>query len=162
MVCREPGRHEPALRSVPTLRASDLVYPFAVVEGKAYSTGGQIFGAQNQAAVSGACALKIQLCLDDLVEKRALPASPDEQPPLFFSICTEGPIHELWAHWTSIEDGVRKFNMKLLKVYHAAVLETVQGFFGAVDNVLHWGSNQLAKSVAERLGKVAGTASASA
>lgn len=60
------GPEEPMLISVPASRASDLAFPFAVIEGKAYSTGKQVFEAENRAAVSGACALKIQLRLDEL------------------------------------------------------------------------------------------------
>ncbi len=171
MVLRDPGGpEEPALISVPALRASDLVFPFAVVEGKAYSTGKQVFEAENQAAVSGACGLKIQLCLDELV-KRATPESSNDdesptssdsqsapsknQPVLFFSICTEGPIHELWVHWTIVEHDVRKFNMKLLKLCHAALLDGVEDFIIAVDNMLRWGTGPFVDSVVERLGKVA-------
>ncbi|KAM3078415.1 hypothetical protein ACMFMG_006295 [Clarireedia jacksonii] len=132
MIARAPRMLvEPALIAVPALRASDLAFPFAVIEGKAYSTGRQIFEAENQAAVSGACGLKIQLCLDELVERATARSNsqlaPAENPfPLFFSICTEGPIHELWVHWTNVEDGVRKFNMTLLKLCHGVLLEGVE------------------------------------
>ena len=43
---------KPLLISVPASRALDLVFPFAVVEGKANSTGNPIFDAENQAAVT--------------------------------------------------------------------------------------------------------------
>ena len=161
MVTREPRIIlEPALISVPALRASDLAFPFAVVEGKAYSTGRQVFEAENQAAVSGACGLKIQLCLDELVTRATASSNsefaPAEYPPaLFFSICTEGPLHELWVHWTSVEGGVRKFNMTLLKYCHGVLLEGVEDFMIAVDNMLRWGTSQFIDSVVERLGKVA-------
>lgn len=161
MIARGPRMIlEPALISVPALRASDLAFPFAVIEGKAYSTGRQIFEAENQAAVSGACGLKIQLCLDELVE-RAVTSSNNQGAPvenrfaLFFSVCTEGPIHELWVHWSSVEDGVRKFNMTLLKLCHGVLLEGVEDFFVAVDNMLRWGTGQFVDAVVERLGKVA-------
>ncbi|OAG39015.1 hypothetical protein AYO21_06735 [Fonsecaea monophora] len=151
------GSMEPLLIAVPTQRKSDLVFPFAVVEGKAYSTGKQVFEAQNQAAVSGACGLKMQLCLNELVKRStsdfALPSSTI-QPPLFFSICTEGPYHELWAHYTHLEDGVQKFKMKLLKICNGVLLDGVEDFIVAVDNVLRWGTGQFLKSVVERLGKV--------
>lgn len=117
MPSEQGGPAEPLLDLVPTQAASDLVFPFAVVEANAYSTGKQIFEAQNQAAVSGVSGLKIQLSLDKLVKRSrpdVLPTSKDP-PPFFFSICTEGPYHELWAHYTYIEDGMRTFNMKLLK-----------------------------------------------
>jgi hypothetical protein len=35
---------------IPAPRALDLLFPFAIVEGKSYSTGKQIFEAENQAA----------------------------------------------------------------------------------------------------------------
>ncbi|KAF2808311.1 uncharacterized protein BDZ99DRAFT_464186 [Mytilinidion resinicola] len=162
MVHRESGGpQEPVLISVPAPRASDLAFPFAVVEGKAYSTGKQVFEAENQAAVAGACGLKMQLCLDELVERAAptptsdvLPA-PKNQPALFFSICTQGPIHELWVHWTNVEGGMRKFHMKLLKICHGVLLEGVEDFIVAVDNMLRWGTGQFLESVVERLGRVA-------
>ena len=94
------GPTELLLIAVPTQRASDIVFPFTVVEGKAYSTGIQIFEAQNQAAVSGASGLKIQLSLNELVKRSTTssdvpPSLSKDQPPLFFSIYTEGPYHEL-------------------------------------------------------------------
>ena len=100
------GPAEPLLVAVPTQLESDLVFPFAVVEGKAYSTCKQIFEAQNQAAVSGASGLKIQLSLNELVKcssSDVVPLTLNDQPPLFSSICTEGSCHELWAHYTYIE-----------------------------------------------------------
>ena len=157
MVHRKPGGpQEPLLISMPCQRGSDLAFPFAVVEGKAYSTGRQVFEAENQAAVAGACGLKIQLCLDELVKHvtctptqgqppmgaHVLPTPPKGQPALFFSICTEGPIHELWGHWTDVEDGVQIFHMKLLQSCHGALLEGVEDFIVAVDNVLRWGTGR--------------------
>ena len=166
MIHRERGRpEEPVLTLTPTQRASDLVIPFAVVEGKAYSTGKQVFEAENQAAVSAACGLKIQLCLDELVEHATassdiLPTPSNTTPPLFFTICTEGPVHELWANYTTIQNGVRKFDMALLKICHGVLLETVVELFVAMDNVLRWGTGKLLNPAVERLGKVAKRAGA--
>lgn len=177
MESREPdGPEEPMLISVPAPRASDLVFPFAVVEGKAYSTGKQVFEAENQATVSGACALKIQLCLDELVKRaspipsedqpqissdslplpsKGLPPPSKNQPALFFSICTEGPIHELWVHWTDVKHSKRQFNMKLLKCVHGVLLDGLEDFIVVVDNVLRWGTGHFLESLVVRLGKVA-------
>lgn len=100
------GPPEPVLIIVPTQRKSNLTFPTLVFEGKGYSTGKQIFEAQNQAAVSGAGGVKIQMILDELV-KRATRSSNvaltplKNRPPLVFAICSEGPQHELWAHYTS-------------------------------------------------------------
>jgi len=159
VVQHEDGPLEPVLISVPAPRALDLAFPFAVVEGKAYSTGKQIFEAENQAAVSGACGLKIQLDLDDLVDHATtLPTSSNAEPPLFFSITTQGPIHELWVHWTVVEDGVRMFNSKLLDSCNALLLERGKEFIVRLNNVCSWGTGPFIKSVVERLGKVAGKA----
>lgn len=178
---REPdGPEELMLISVPAPRASDLVFPFAVLEGKAYMTGKQISEAENQAAVSGACALKIQLRLDELVKrataessKDQLPTSSDGSPasskdqrptlfppsedqiPLFFSICTEGPIHQLFVHWTEVKHGKRQFNMRLLKCVHGLLPDDLEDFFVKVDNVLRWGTEHFLESLVVRLGKVA-------
>jgi len=154
------GPAEPLLVAFPAQRASDLVFPFGVVEGKAYSTGKQVFEAQNQAAVAGASGLKIQLSLNELVKRSitsfGVPPSPfKDQLPLFFSICTEGPSHELWAHYTLIEDGVRTFNMRLLQICNGVLLEGVEDFMISIDNVLRWGAGPFLESVVERLGTVA-------
>lgn len=53
------GPPEPVLIIVPTQRESNLTFPTFVFEGKGYSTGKQIFEAQNQAAVSDAGGIKI-------------------------------------------------------------------------------------------------------
>ncbi|KAL8835094.1 MAG: hypothetical protein Q9170_003450 [Blastenia crenularia] len=145
---------------VPTQRQTTLAFPTLISEGKAYSTGKQIFEAENQAAVSGAGGLKIQILLDELV-KRATRGSDTsltslkDRPPLVFSICTEGPYHELWAHYTVIEDGQRQFSMVLLNVCHGVLLKQVERFLCQVDNVLNWTTGALLDSVVERLEKVA-------
>ena len=156
---------KPALIMVPTQRESNLAFPSFVFEGKGYSTGKQIFEAENQAAVSGACGLKIQIILDELV-KRAIrsPNTPlrssKDQPQLFFSICSEGPYHELWAHYTVIEDGERQFKMVLLDTCNGTVLKQVESFFVEVNNIMIWTMGPFLKSVVERLGMVARKAKA--
>ena len=159
MPSERDGPQEPALIIVPTQRQSTLTFPTLVFEGKGYSTGKQVFEAQNQAAVSGACGVKIQMMLDELV-KRATRSSDvlltpsKDQPPLVFSICTEGPYHELWAHYTVIEDGERQFNMVLLETCNGVVLKQVERFFVQVYNVMIWAIGPFLNIVAEGLGKV--------
>lgn len=45
--------------------------------------------------------------------------------------------------------------MTILKLCHGVLLEGVEEFFVAVDNMLRWGTGQFVDSVVERLGKVA-------
>lgn len=151
----DQGRPEEAvLVIVPTQRPSDLIFPFCVVEGKAYSTGKQVFEAQNQSAVSGACGVKMQKRLDELVELSTGRPSNDE-PRLFFSVCTEGPYHELWVHYTHVEDGVDKFDQVLLEVCNLMLLKSVMNFIFLVDKIMRWGAGPFLESVVERLAKVA-------
>ena len=149
-----------ALIMVPTQRTSDLVFPSLVFEGKGYSTGKQVFEAQNQAAVSGACGLKIQIILDELVKHATRGSdapfiSAKNQPQLSFSICSEGPYHELWAHYTVVQDGQRQFKMVLLDACNGMLLEQVEKFFVKVDNIMIWTVGPFLKSVVERLEMVA-------
>lgn len=115
------GRGGALLISRPALRASDLAFPIAVIEAEGYSTGKPIFEAQNQAAVAGACALKIQLDLENLARPIRRMSSDTSSsasralPLMFFSVCTEGPSHELWAHYTVDKHGVLTFGSTLLK-----------------------------------------------
>lgn len=152
---------EPMLISEPASRASDLTFPFAVVEGKACSTGRPIFEAQNQAAVTGACALKIQLDLEDVTRRaernaRKPPTFSQRPPLLFFSVCTEGPIHELWAHFILEKENVpRTFASNILKICHTGLLDMVEKFIVALDNVCHWGTGPFLDYVVERLELVA-------
>jgi hypothetical protein len=161
MVDRD-GSLEPMLITIPAPRAQDLAFPFAVVESKAYSTGKQIFGAENQATGSAACGLKIQLDLDDLVEHARARASPDAystsveiKPPLFFSVCTQGPIHELWAHWNTVEDEGRMFQSKLVDSCNALLYQQAEDFLVRLNNVGLWGTGRFMESVVGRLRMVA-------
>lgn len=159
MPSRRDGPSEPVLVILPTQRNSNLTFPTLVFEGKGYSTGKQVFEAQNQAAVSGASGVKIQMILDELV-KRATRSSNvaltplKNRPPLVFAICSEGPQHELWAHYAVIDDGEQQFNMVLLNTCHGVMPKQVQSFFVQVQNVLNWTAGPFLKSVADRLGEV--------
>lgn len=145
---------EPILCSEPTQRALYIRFPFLPVEGKAYATGNPVFDAQNQAAVSGACALKILHDLNDLA-CGANPGSHSKEQPIVFSICTEGPYHELWAHYTMMKDGVRIYNMVILKTCNAVLCNELLGFLVAVDNVMSWGAGEFLEKVMKQLGEVA-------
>ncbi|ROV95465.1 hypothetical protein VMCG_08473 [Cytospora schulzeri] len=116
-------------------------------------------GPRLPAAVSGASGLKIQLSLDDLVSQGAT-RRREGGVPLFFSVCTDGPYHELYVHYTVVEGGVRKFNQTLLEICNGVLLKSVVEFIVMLDNVLRWGTGRFLESVVERLGKVARRAGA--
>lgn len=148
------NRSEPALCSKPTQRALDIRFPFLPVEGKAYATGNPVFDAQNQAAVSGACALNILHDLHELA-RSAESGSPSDYQFMVFSVCTEGPYHELWAHYTTLEDDIRKYNMVILKTCNAVLYGELLRFLEAINNVMSWGAGQFLENIAKLLGKVA-------
>ena len=146
----------PLLYSEPTQAAMHIRFPFFVVEGKSYATCRTIYEAQNQAAVSGACSLKILHDLDDLVYNahKSNPGSYSKVQPIVFSICTEGPIHQLWVHYTIGEhgDGNRMYYMAQVKTCDVGVWDdNIVLFLEAVDNVLKWGSGEYKEAIAEQL-----------
>ncbi|KAH0553050.1 hypothetical protein GP486_006757 [Trichoglossum hirsutum] len=159
-VQREPdGLLEPLLLFVPASRAADLAFPFAVVETEPYADGEQILAAENRAAVSGACALKIQLDLDSLANSGTSsgtrPTSSNTEPPLFFSVTTQGPIHEIWCHWTVVNTlGERTFESKLLHSGNVVVLEHAELLVVRLNNIFNWGAGPFMRPIAERLGKI--------
>lgn len=146
------GPFEPMLLLVPAPRAQDVAFPFAVVEGKAYSTGKQIYEAENQAAVSMAGAHKILLCLDRIGSTRPTVPHP---PHVLYSITTQGPIHELWAHWTVVEDGVRMFDSMLWGSWNGLVRERAEDFILKLHNVCVWGTGTFMRELVARLRDVA-------
>lgn len=154
MTCRK-GNQESALCSEPTSRPLEIRFPFLIVEGKSHATGKHIFEAQNQAAVSGACALKILHDLDELVDRASQGHSSTEDSRLVFSICTQGPFHELWAHYTVVVNGIRNFHMIPVQACRAPILKGVLEFLVMVDNVMSWGTGEFLDGIVERLGKVA-------
>ena len=147
----------PLLYSQPTRAALRIRFPFLLVEGKSYATCSFIYEAQNQAAVSGACSLRILHDLDDLVYKCNPGSYSKAQQPMVFSVCTEGPIHQLWVHYTTAERGDpdRIYYMAQVMTCDVGVYNDVPRFLEAVDNVMKWGSGKHLKAVTEQLKKVA-------
>ncbi|KIW10282.1 hypothetical protein PV08_11244 [Exophiala spinifera] len=138
------------------LGSGRVFFPIVTVEAKAYLTGKQVSEAQNEAAVSGASALNFQLRLTEMAKSSAAEFDDKQYKcPLFFSICTEGPYHELWVHYTFVEEGQRMFDMKLVKICNVMLKETVEDFFFAVDGVLSWGAGAFRQSVVDRMRLVA-------
>lgn len=149
-----PPNGTPLLYSEPTQAILQIRFPFLLVEGKSYATSRTIYEAQNQAAVSGACSVKILHDLDDLVCKTD-PGSYSKGQPIVFSVCTEGPIHQLWVHYTTEEDegddGYRIYYMALVKTCDIAICNDVLGFLEAIDNVMRWGSCELKETMVKQL-----------
>lgn len=70
---------------------------------------------------------------------------------LAFSICTEGPHLELWAHYTTLQEGMRNYNMSILRTCHTSILGGVTEFLMAMENVMKWASVDFVKDIVEQL-----------
>ena len=150
-----PPNDTPLLCSEPTQAALQIRSPFLLVEGKSYATSRTIYEAQHQAAVSGACSVKILHDLDRLVHTSDPGSYSRGQQPMVFSVCTEGPIHQLWVHYTTAEDGHndsdRMYYIAQIKSCDVGIRDHVPGFLEAVDNVMRWGSCKHKETIAEQL-----------
>lgn len=137
------------LCSDPAQQVLPIRFPFLVIEGKSYSTGRPIFEAQNQAAVSGSCMTNLQHMLAELTES----ASPGYkyEKPLAFSICTEGPIIELWVHYTASKNGTRFHYMSIINICHASLLPSVRELLLMVDSMMSWASEDYVNHIAKQL-----------
>ena len=103
-------QREQKLCSDPTQHFLDVRFPVLVIEGKAYTTGKTLFEAENQAAVSGSSMLILQRQLEALYEDVVLDSNVEcEKSPLAFSLCTQGPIMELWVHHIVSEDDITEY-----------------------------------------------------
>lgn len=139
---------KPFLLFRPTKQEMRIQFPFLSVEGKSFCQ--TIYEAQNQAAVSGACALEILHGLDDLVQ-RVQSDSHLKKQHIVFSVCTQGPIHELWAHYTTETEGYRVYHSKIWKSCNMAIECEIPGFLEAVDNVMRWGAGGHLKKIVDQL-----------
>ncbi|KAK7414470.1 hypothetical protein QQX98_006656 [Neonectria punicea] len=144
------GPLEPFLLVSPAELGADLTFPFVIFEAKAYSTGKQIFEAENQAAVALACAHRILLRLDSVPCPGK--GTKNTRPRVLFSFTTQGPIYELWAHWTTFRDDQRVFESKLWGSWNVLLLDRAEEFLEKLNNVLVWGMGPFMKSVVETKG----------
>ena len=141
-------QYDKVLISCPAQPALLLRFPPLVVEGKSYATGKTLYEAQNQAAVSGSMMLVIQNQLSELAGGHALNC------PLAFSICSEGPVMELWVHYNTSDASVRYYNMHFLRICHASSLDTVVAFFLTVLHIMRWVKSDVLDDIADKLLKV--------
>ncbi|KAI4118132.1 MAG: hypothetical protein LQ345_001750 [Seirophora villosa] len=148
--------------SNPTQQFLDLRFPFLVIEGKAYTTGRTLFEAENQAAVSGSSMLIVQQQLTDLYNSippsskdRRNPITYPVSPPLAFSVCTQGPILELWVHHVMSQEDVTKYYMNLLTSCHGSLCEDLERFILKVNCLIEWYKHDYFGKVTDQLFTIA-------
>ncbi|PSN58877.1 hypothetical protein BS50DRAFT_318532 [Corynespora cassiicola Philippines] len=108
-----------------------------------------MIGAQNQAAVDGACALRILRDLRLNAATFTLPAPEDqhESGHFPFSVVTEGPTQELWVHYHQEEE----FHMTPLRIWRTTSARDSREFIQALFQILTWGVHEFRPSVVGEL-----------
>jgi hypothetical protein len=130
-------------------------FPFLVAEAKGLSLNGALVGAQNQAAVSGACMLSI---LQDLHGEAngcrdtaaSTEAALDNTAALCFSITTEGAIHEMNVHF--MHEG--SFHMHCYRAFHTKFEWETRQFVYSVSQILRWGKDEYRTGIMNELDRV--------
>ncbi|USP80956.1 hypothetical protein yc1106_08230 [Curvularia clavata] len=133
--------------SDPYAAESGIRFPFIIAELKANSP---LTDTQNQAAVGGACILKI---LTGLTCQVSSLTTPVELPPalaLCFSIVTEGPTHELWVHF-KCEDA---FHMLHLQSWRTTRRDHAQEFVNCLGRIIEWGKGDFKEHIVKMLDRL--------
>ncbi|KAL5121059.1 hypothetical protein ACEQ8H_000909 [Pleosporales sp. CAS-2024a] len=125
-----------------------LRFPFLVVEAKGAAASGNMIGAQNRAAVDGACAMNILGDLQNVVTRitttvqhqscSGMGDNEDENnlvPAIMFSVTTEGPLHELWVHYQLGDT----YQMTCHRAWRPTHLEDARDFVGCLARIVNWG-----------------------
>ncbi|KAL6233951.1 hypothetical protein BDW75DRAFT_213503 [Aspergillus navahoensis] len=143
-----------SLISDPHVTPLGLRFPFLIVEAKAGATGGNLYQAQNQAAVSGSTALQILKNMSELNQESREGIEKGNQPEqefnlkLAFSVITEGPIHELWLHFrTSNED----FCMACVGAWRTTLRDGSMDLLRHLFAVLRWGDSKFRDTIVSAL-----------
>ncbi|KAL8649506.1 MAG: hypothetical protein Q9226_005553 [Calogaya cf. arnoldii] len=142
------------LCSNPTQPFLELRFPIYVIEGKAYSTGKTLFEAENQAAVSGSSMLIMQRQLTNLHDS-VLPNHQERKSPLAFSVCTAGPILELWVHHLETSENITRYHMNIMATCHGSLSDELERFFLKVDCLIRWYKHEFLGEIADQLFAVA-------
>ncbi|KAH3938549.1 hypothetical protein HBH98_247030 [Parastagonospora nodorum] len=131
------------LLSEPQLVQQGLHFPFLLVEAKGLATSGNMMGAENQAAVGGACAINILKAL-----QRLEPGFPLAH--IVFSISTEGSLHQLFIHYHI--DG--KYHMTVHRAWKVTLLRDCTEFVLALARIIQWGGGEYRNAVVASLARI--------
>lgn len=119
-----------------------LHFPFLIVEAKGLATSGNMMGAENQAAVGGACATRILKALQ-------------ERDPSFtharivFSVTIEGPLHQLFIYYP-FGGGCY---MTVHRAWRATLQRDCAEFVLALARIIQWGESEYRSAVAASLAR---------
>jgi hypothetical protein len=130
-------------------------FPFLIAETKGLSVNGNLVGAQNQAAISGASMLVILQDLRNQVEWNNSPVTDSEptvrETPIFcFSIVTAGPTHEVCVHF-KYQDA---FHMHCVRSCRTTHRRDTWEFVHFLNRILQWGREDYKNSIVRMLDKI--------
>lgn len=151
-----------SLISDPHVTPLGLRFPFLIVEAKSGATGGNLYQAQNQAAVSGSAALQILKNMSYLQSAPNMGQGGQEDiefsnqpelsiatlPELIFSITTEGPIHELWLHFRR---SGQDFCMVCIGAWRITLKDDLVNLIRHLFAVLKWGNGKFRDTIIRAL-----------
>ncbi|KAL4736032.1 hypothetical protein BDV11DRAFT_207960 [Aspergillus similis] len=127
-----------ALISDPGLSSLSLRFPFFLVEAKSGATGGNLYQAQNQAAVGGASAIEILKALYKACEGQPLK-----------TLAPKGPSCELWAHFWDENEG--NYCMANIDVWRTTHKDRAFDLVNKISSILNWGSTTFQAAIVEKL-----------
>ncbi|PWY87238.1 hypothetical protein BO94DRAFT_575316 [Aspergillus sclerotioniger CBS 115572] len=140
------------LISDPGVTPLGLRFPFLLIEAKSGATGGNLYQAQNQAAVGGASAINILNKVFLASETPSLNAVGSDVTLLTFSTAIEGPICVLWAHFWDVDE--QNYCMANVGVWRTTHAYSAFDFVSKISRVLNWGTGKLKDTIVERLTSV--------
>ncbi|KAI1516007.1 hypothetical protein Ptr86124_004544 [Pyrenophora tritici-repentis] len=137
-----------------------LRFPFLVVENKGGAVGGNMLGAQNQAAVDGACALNIFGDFQSIVTRIMSQYNRDNSgtdqgedvsmSTILFSLTTEGPLHEIWVHYRVGDE----YHMTCYRAWRTTRREDAIKFAQALAGIVEWGRTNFRENVVNMLSQI--------
>ncbi|KAH8725165.1 hypothetical protein GQ44DRAFT_616534 [Phaeosphaeriaceae sp. PMI808] len=143
-------QYEGQLLSEPHAPQLGLHFPFLIVEAKGLTTSGSMIGAENQAAVAGACAINILHALAGLASDPSLDNTAALEPPcVIFSIATEGPNHELCFHFRTKGE----YHMTVHRIWRPTLQQDCEEFIFALARIMYWGAEVLNKAIVASLNR---------
>ena len=91
----------------------------------------------------------LQHKLADLAYSPSSESPFKSKAPIAFSICTEGAHIELWAHYTTPQEGNRTDN--IVYTCHVSLPNEVKKFFMAVANMTRWAGDDFMGDLTQQL-----------
>lgn len=96
--------------------------------------------------------LILQRQLETLHDRVVLDSNVErEKSPLAFSVCTQGPIIELWVHHIVSEGGITEYHMNLLTTCHGSLCWELERFLVHMDRLIGWYKDEYLGGIADEL-----------